>query len=1287
MKLSDCLVGPLQDQELDRCLKSGFPDLHFFEGNDSLEALIEQLKPQAILVLEPLQRLIPIGVWQSNLPLIGLGSKAAVFWPELYQRVLRAFQAYICLDDAIRALLPPELPVAATTVLPFLIPPQATQHQPRARLFKQALVLDRPWSAGLARLTAEPFAFFIHTSEQRLPFYLEHAQAVYLSPLYLNKLPFKAALAGAEVFLNYNASTENSAFDDLIELGNASAKPAQSLQFNKLKPLSELGAWDLRQSLPQALLELESLGLKPAIETALICQYQQALFADQPNGLVQLQSARQNKQLEHHPEIRMALFLRLSQHPQIQVNQEQLRLQTQDTLSNMAAGLLKQVFELQLMLWEQSWQAALDLTAALLQTDLNRLVEAVLLPWIYDPIFIEIAEVYPLERVATIWLKFQQIYCWVHLSAFAEAQTHINDLIQTHYFPAISSLLLSLEPHYPQINQQIIAAFEHDPLNMPLAQQALKYRGQIAQTQAEKQTLLDHCRHYQKLARQHMTQSHELAGFMALERELCCIEVNPNQPPYILWEGALQSFSSLAQINRHWCQHLSQDTYRLTNIPYHPPEIEPDPLSLELQTIYLQSPDIVISHRWPPRLEAPVAGKWAAIIPWEMGSIPVQWVEQINRVMDQVWVPSEFVARSFYQSGVQTKKVRVLPNGVDCQLFQPEGERYPLETNKSFRFLFVGGTVYRKGVDLLLKAFRESFTADDDVVLVIKSFGSKSHYANQSNLETIQTEHEPEILIIEDDLTPEQLASLYRSCDVYVHPYRGEGFGMPILEAMASGLPVIIPDSGPAPEFCPLACSWQVPGRVVFQSAADMNPLGQFKFQPYLFEIDSDALCQRLVEAKNNQTERLFKAAQARKLSLAYDWHALYPILRQQVQSLISQPLTFRQNPQTFESVNQMVKAIQQKPTIQEIPWLDWLQQTTDLDPFYQVAAQHSAASDRQLIWRLALVAGLTLKLAKHEYTRLYQRQVNLPLRVQWHLDPIIDLPIAEKSPYFIRQTQAEFADLVISTDAANTDIIYLLHGSIQASDLPTFPSKNPAQLPLIWAQTDTQVQALHQLGWPETAVLCLPLGLDFTHYGPHIRPKILDESIDRFSFLAILDWADRSAWQDLLWAYADAFGSEDRVNLVLKICDQPLDAVLPELMQWLETQGLDPEGFPEMTLLQEDLAIELLPGLFRGVQVYLDSSRRGSGLWPLIAQASEIPVISCSPLPHVQSPYASRYQTRQQLSGYLQYLKQNQKLIDTPLIKNELAQNYDQAQWQSRFSDQLLRSYLLLQTSESALC
>jgi glycosyltransferase involved in cell wall biosynthesis len=69
------------------------------------------------------------------------------------------------------------------------------------------------------------------------------------------------------------------------------------------------------------------------------------------------------------------------------------------------------------------------------------------------------------------------------------------------------------------------------------------------------------------------------------------------------------------------------------------------------------------------------------------------------------------------------------------------------------------------------------------------------------------------VVHIDAHLGRQELAALYRSCDVGVFPYRAEGFVLPIAEAMASGTPSIVPDFGPCLDFCSASTSFLVPAR------------------------------------------------------------------------------------------------------------------------------------------------------------------------------------------------------------------------------------------------------------------------------------------------------------------------------------------------------------------------------------------------------------------------------------------------------------------------------------------
>ena len=225
-------------------------------------------------------------------------------------------------------------------------------------------------------------------------------------------------------------------------------------------------------------------------------------------------------------------------------------------------------------------------------------------------------------------------------------------------------------------------------------------------------------------------------------------------------------------------------------------------------------PYVWIRHQWPPKADAPNGAKWIINQPFEFSSIPIKMAEIFSQA-DEVWTPSNFCRQAFVNSGVDPNKVQIIPNGINPEIFSPEGVVYNLPTKKRFKFLFVGGATYRKGFDILLMAFIKAFKKNDNVCLVVKSVGAETYYKNQSMSKIIDKIQEdpdnPEIIhITGDNYSEEEMASLYRACDVFLSPYRGEGFTLPTLEAMACGLPVIITRGGPTDDFTTDEVDWYI---------------------------------------------------------------------------------------------------------------------------------------------------------------------------------------------------------------------------------------------------------------------------------------------------------------------------------------------------------------------------------------------------------------------------------------------------------------------------------------------
>jgi glycosyltransferase involved in cell wall biosynthesis len=339
----------------------------------------------------------------------------------------------------------------------------------------------------------------------------------------------------------------------------------------------------------------------------------------------------------------------------------------------------------------------------------------------------------------------------------------------------------------------------------------------------------------------------------------------------VRWQGDHGLATSLSIINdrvssrlRSSVQRINRDSSEMTSPPAPP---------------LVHTADVEIRHQWPPDLSPARAGRLAVIQPWEFGAIPEDWLEPLHANVDELWVPSEYVRSMYVQAGVDADRVVTIPNGVDLDVFSPDGPQRDIpEAGDGTRFLFVGGLIGRKGADVLFDAWREAFAARDDVTLVLKDFGANDIYRD-SGREPIHRHIAsgalPRIVLLDDDLSTDEVAALYRSCDVLVHPYRGEGFAMPVLEAMACGLPVIATAGGPTDEFLPAEAGWRIESRQVLFAEDRIDTL-QTRGRPWVLEPDPAHLVALLRQADTTDDDDLEARGRAgRAAAQDYSWDAV----------------------------------------------------------------------------------------------------------------------------------------------------------------------------------------------------------------------------------------------------------------------------------------------------------------------------------------------------------------------------------------------------------------------------
>ncbi len=255
----------------------------------------------------------------------------------------------------------------------------------------------------------------------------------------------------------------------------------------------------------------------------------------------------------------------------------------------------------------------------------------------------------------------------------------------------------------------------------------------------------------------------------------------------ITWEGSQDEVQSLALVNRQLCRRLIERGHELSLLPRNfPPEAGvptlplPPTLAARVRAPLGRACAVHVRHGWPPDFTPPPAGHFVLMQPWEFGSLPRAWVGPIVERVDEVWAYSRAVRDCYVESGVPAERVHVAPLGVAVHRFRPGVSPLPLTTRRRFKFLYVGGTIHRKGFDILLGAYARAFTAADDVCLVVKGMGAGSFYHGQTAEADIArlraTPGAPEVEYLDRPLSEKELAGLYAACDCLVLPYRGEGF-------------------------------------------------------------------------------------------------------------------------------------------------------------------------------------------------------------------------------------------------------------------------------------------------------------------------------------------------------------------------------------------------------------------------------------------------------------------------------------------------------------------------------
>ena len=198
---------------------------------------------------------------------------------------------------------------------------------------------------------------------------------------------------------------------------------------------------------------------------------------------------------------------------------------------------------------------------------------------------------------------------------------------------------------------------------------------------------------------------------------------------------------------------------------------------------------------------------------WEADRLPASWGSSI-RALNEIWAPCELVKSACIRSGFRGP-VHIVPTpSSTCYASVPVSIPSPMTNDfvlskDVFKFYSIFQWHERKGYKELLKAYFSEFSGNDNVILILKvnSLNTPGYTNDRIKVDIIKIKRKlnlkkyPKVYLIDDILPKDYISGIHQYCDCYVAPHHGEGWGMPIHDAIDFGNHIVTTNFGGITEF------------------------------------------------------------------------------------------------------------------------------------------------------------------------------------------------------------------------------------------------------------------------------------------------------------------------------------------------------------------------------------------------------------------------------------------------------------------------------------------------------
>ncbi len=269
----------------------------------------------------------------------------------------------------------------------------------------------------------------------------------------------------------------------------------------------------------------------------------------------------------------------------------------------------------------------------------------------------------------------------------------------------------------------------------------------------------------------------------------------------VAYLGPLKDYSGYGEANRHFVAAL--DAAGVNVIPqlvsYTTEFSDFGPLGARIEPWFERTDPyrIKILHTTPNVFKRHLEpGKYhIAHFFWETDQVPADFANGLDLV-DEIWTGSKANEDAIRKAGVH-KPVYIIPQPVDLEL--EEQEPYSIGDFNGQLFYSIFEWTDRKNPQELLQAYWEEFQAGENVGLLIKTYFRDFNLVNKRmirhQIEQLKARSGlrkfPPIFLYLDLMDRKHIQRLHQTGDVYVTAHRGEGWGVPQVQAAVAGKPMI----------------------------------------------------------------------------------------------------------------------------------------------------------------------------------------------------------------------------------------------------------------------------------------------------------------------------------------------------------------------------------------------------------------------------------------------------------------------------------------------------------------